>query len=121
MKRLSSITAAFLLATVPLLGGCESLSDALTGPLYDELTEQDKELLITNMQNTLEKARDTESGSWSNPVTWHSGTVTVRTTYVTDGGYFCRHYTEVLRVGTDRKNTQDLTACRNDQGVWDFP
>ena len=75
----------------------------------------------------LEKAQyqafeNNASGSdavWHNPDSGNSGTVTPQRTYQTDGGQYCREFTQTITVGGEHQQGYG-TACRRPDGSWEI-
>lgn len=107
------------------MSGCQQQTRFIDeGPplldLYDELSDSDRHLAESTMQNALETSADNASLEWRNPETGNGGRFTPTRTYQTDGGYFCRHFEEVLTAGGKTMTYEDNHACRADDGRWRF-
>ncbi|MEX2650212.1 MAG: RT0821/Lpp0805 family surface protein [Alphaproteobacteria bacterium] len=68
-------------------------------------------------QNTLESSPTGRSGTWSNPDSGNSGSITPTTTYQTASGEYCREYQQTVTVG-GQTETAYGTACRQPDGSW---
>ncbi len=106
-----------------VLSACaaDPFAGALTGDgaavLYAQMSDQDVELAVAAMQESLTNDLPGEVTSWENPATGNSGTITQGGVFVTDQGVFCRDYEERLFVGGVVGITAN-TACRGADGTW---
>ena len=81
-----------------------------------QLDERDRLLAGQTLQHTLEQAPTNAVGSWNNPDSGHSGTVTPTVTRYTDGQP-CREFTTTIDVGGQPQQGYG-TACRQADGSW---
>ena len=82
-----------------------------------QLDEKDRLLAGQTVQQTLELGPDNSIGSWNNPNTGHSGTVTPTATHTGSTGQPCREFiTTVIVGGTEQQGYG--TACRQADGSW---
>ena len=82
-----------------------------------QLDEKDRLLAGQTVQQTLELGPDRSIGSWNNPNTGHSGTVTPTATHTGSTGQPCREFiTTVIVGGTEQQGYG--TACRQADGSW---
>ncbi len=101
--------------------GCEGVrafSETIFQPdLRSELSNEDIAMAVGAMQSSLENSADGVRVEWSNATTGNGGAVWPTDTFQTDAGYFCRDFSEEVRVA-ERMATYQNTACRNDDGTW---
>ena len=83
------------------------------------LSCRDIEYHNTTTQNTLETQRTGTTGSWNNPDSGHSGSITPTRTYTATTGRPCRDFTQTIMVDGQPEEIQS-TACRNDDGTWEL-
>ena len=81
-----------------------------------QLDERDRLLAGQTLQHTLEQAPTNAVGSWNNPDSGNSGTVTPTVTRYTDGQP-CREFTTTIDVGGQSQQGYG-TACRQADGSW---
>lgn len=81
------------------------------------LDRADKAALASTTQTTLENQPSGTSSNWSNPDSGNYGTVTPTRTYQTNGGQYCREYSQTINVG-GRSEEAFGTACRQPDGTW---
>jgi surface antigen len=82
-----------------------------------QLDERDRLLAGQTVQQTLERAPDQSVGSWSNPNTGHSGTVTPTATRIASTGQPCREFITTVKIGGVEQQGYG-TACRQADGSW---
>lgn len=103
------------------LAGCQTLGgvidDAFGPDLRTEMAESDVDVAVATMQAALESASDGTETLWLNPETGNRGSFTPTHTFQTDGGFYCRDFTEALSVGA-QTSAYESQACRTDDGVW---
>ena len=98
------------------------ISGAVAGGLIGnnigaKLDERDRLLLGQTFQNTLENAPTNEVGSWNNPNTGNSGTVTPTQTMMSATNQPCREFQTTVSIGGELTQAYG-TACRNSDGSW---
>ena len=81
-----------------------------------QLDERDRLLAGQTLQHTLEQAPTNAVGSWNNPDSGNSGTVTPTVTRYTDGQP-CREFTTTVSIGGQPQQGYG-TACRQADGSW---
>jgi surface antigen len=82
-----------------------------------QLDEKDRLLAGRTIQQTLELGPDRSIGSWQNPNTGHSGTVTPTATRVASTGQPCREFITTVTIGGVEQQGYG-TACRQADGGW---
>jgi len=82
-----------------------------------KLDERDRLLLGQTFQNTLETAPTNSVGSWNNPNTGNSGTVTPTQTMISAHNQPCREFTTTVNIGGELSQAYG-TACRQNDGSW---
>ena len=82
-----------------------------------QLDERDKLLLGQTFQNTMETAPNQQVGSWNNPNTGNSGTVTPTQTMMSANNQPCREFQTTVNIGGELTQAYG-TACRNSDGSW---
>ena len=82
-----------------------------------QLDERDKLLLGQTFQNTMETAPNQQVGSWNNPNTGNSGTVTPTATHLSTNEQPCREFTTTVNIGGKPQQGYG-TACRQADGSW---
>ncbi|GGO85636.1 hypothetical protein GCM10011348_34640 [Marinobacterium nitratireducens] len=104
---------------VASLSGCASSGAGLGGapPLYQRMSDGDVELADATVQFALDSTPSRQQSRWHNPLSGNEGMVTPLRSFKTEGGIFCRHYSELIRVDSEQERYED-TACRAEDGVW---
>ena len=82
-----------------------------------KLDERDRLLLGQTFQNTLENAPTNQAGSWNNPNTGNSGSVTPTATHLSANEQPCREFTTTVNIGGQPHQGYG-TACRQNDGSW---
>ena len=82
-----------------------------------KLDERDRLLLGQTFQNTLETATNQQVGSWNNPNTGNSGSVTPTATHLSANEQPCREFTTTVNIGGQPQQGYG-TACRQADGSW---
>ena len=82
-----------------------------------QLDERDRLLAGQTLQHTLEQAPTNAVGSWNNPDSGHSGTVTPTQTAISKSGQPCREFTTTVNIGGQPQQGYG-TACRQADGSW---
>ena len=82
-----------------------------------KLDERDKLLLGQTFQNTMETAPTNQAGSWNNPNTGNSGSVTPTATHLSANEQPCREFTTTVNIGGQPQQGYG-TACRQADGSW---
>ena len=82
-----------------------------------KLDERDRLLLGQTFQNTLETAPTNNVGSWNNPNTGNSGSVTPTATHLSANEQPCREFTTTVNIGGQPQQGYG-TACRQADGSW---
>ena len=82
-----------------------------------KLDERDRLLLGQTFQNTLENAPTNQAGSWNNPNTGNSGSVTPTATHLSANEQPCREFTTTVNIGGQPQQGYG-TACRQADGSW---
>jgi surface antigen len=99
------------------IAGGVILGGLLGGAIGNALDQKDKELAMKQAQQSLETSPTGQGGSWSNPDSGHSGTITPTRTYQESDGTHCREYRhDVVIDGKTQEATG--TACRQADGTW---
>lgn len=86
-------------------------------PKAASLRSDDIALAEALVNAAMETASDSERRSWANKASGNSGDVTPLRTFATANGYFCRDYSEIVRIGS-RATTTSRTVCRDTDGRW---
>ena len=82
-----------------------------------KLDERDRLLLGQTFQNTMETAPTNQAGSWNNPNTGNSGSVTPTATHLSANEQPCREFTTTVNIGGQPQQGYG-TACRQADGSW---
>jgi surface antigen len=82
-----------------------------------QLDERDRLLLGQTTQQTLESGPDGSIGSWKNPNTGNSGTITPTQTHMSATGTPCREFVQTIYIGGKPQEAYG-TACRQADGSW---
>ena len=82
-----------------------------------KLDERDRLLLGETVQQTLEHGPTNSVGSWSNPDSGNSGTVTPTQTMLSANNQPCREFTTTVNIGGESSQAYG-TACRQNDGSW---
>ena len=99
------------------IAGGVILGGLLGGAIGNALDQRDKELAMKEAQYSLEHSQAGNSSQWQNPDSGNSGTFTPTRTYQTEGGQYCREYTQEILVGGEKHESYG-TACRQPDGTW---
>lgn len=94
-----------------LLGGL------LGGVVGNYLDEQDKEMMASTTQRSLESGQTGQTSTWRNPDSGHYGSVTPTDTYQRSDGTYCRDFQQTVTVDGETE-TATGTACRQPDGSW---
>lgn len=98
--------------------GVGTLAGALIGmEVGRSLDRADQAYATRTTQRTLETAPTGQTGSWVNPDSGHSGTVTPVRTYQRQDGTPCREFTQTVQIGGKTEEAYG-TACRQADGSW---
>lgn len=81
------------------------------------LDAADRSYMQQNAQSSLETLPSNQSGSWVNPDTGHSGSITPTRTYQTASGQYCREYQQTVTINGEEQQAYG-TACRQPDGSW---
>ena len=95
------------------LAGAWAGSEVGNSP-FSSLDKADKLYAQRTAQNSLEYNKTSQSSSWRNPDSGHSGTFTPTRTYHTAGGANCREFETTIRGRTRREAASE--ACRQPDG-----
>ena len=82
-----------------------------------KLDERDRLLMGETVHQTLEKAPDNSIGSWKNPNSGNSGTITPTQTHMSANNQPCREFTQTVFIGGQPQQAYG-TACRQSDGSW---
>jgi surface antigen len=104
-------TGAAGIAAGALLGGL------LGGGVGYYLDEQDKNVLSSQTQYSLQNSPNGQTTTWQNPDTGHYGSVTPLNGCRDPAGRYCRDFRQTVNVD-GRTETANGTACRNRDGTW---
>ena len=82
-----------------------------------KLDERDRLLLGETLQQTMEHGPTNSVGSWNNPDSGNSGTVTPTQTMISANNQPCREFTTTVNIGGESSQAYG-TACRQNDGSW---
>ena len=82
-----------------------------------KLDERDRLLLGETLQQTMEHGPTNSVGSWSNPDSGNSGTVTPTQTMISANSQPCREFQTTVNIGGELSQAYG-TACRQADGSW---
>ena len=82
-----------------------------------QLDERDRLLLGETLQQTMEHGPTNSVGSWNNPDSGNSGTVTPTQTMIGANNQPCREFVTQVMVGGETHQAYG-TACRQADGSW---
>ena len=82
-----------------------------------KLDERDRLLLGETLQQTMEHGPTNSVGSWNNPDSGNSGTVTPTQTMLSANNQPCREFTTTVNIGGELSQAYG-TACRQNDGSW---
>jgi surface antigen len=95
-----------------------SLAGAYIGSeIGEDMDERDRYEMERRTQYALERSPSGTTSVWNNPDSGHYGTVTPQAAYQSEGGEYCRPYTQTLNVGGETQTVHG-TACRQSDGTW---
>ena len=100
--------------------GIGTLAGALIGQeIGRSLDRADRLAMENTAHQALEYNRTSQTSTWRNPDSGHSGTVTPIKTYREPSGRYCREYTETVMIGGEQHKAYG-TACRRPDGQWEI-
>ena len=82
-----------------------------------KLDERDRLLLGETLQQTMEHGPTNSVGSWNNPDSGNSGTVTPTQTMMSANNQPCREFSTTVNIGGELSQAYG-TACRQADGSW---
>ena len=82
-----------------------------------KLDERDQLLLGQTFEQTMEHGPTNSVGSWSNPDSGNSGTVSPTQTHMTANGSPCREFFTTVNIGGQLSQAYGM-ACRQADGAW---
>ena len=82
-----------------------------------KLDERDRLLLGETLQQTMEHGPTNSVGSWNNPDSGNSGTVTPTQTMMSANNQPCREFNTTVNIGGELSQAYG-TACRQADGSW---
>ena len=82
-----------------------------------QLDERDRLLLGQTFEQTMEHGPTNSVGSWSNPDSGNSGTVSPTQTHMTANNQPCREFVSTVNVGGEEVQAYGM-ACRQADGAW---
>ena len=82
-----------------------------------KLDERDRLLLGETLQQTMEHGPTNSVGSWNNPDSGNSGTVTPTQTMISANNQPGREFTTTVNIGGELSQAYG-TACRQNDGSW---
>jgi surface antigen len=95
-----------------------TLAGALIGQeIGRSLDRADRLAMENTAHQALEYNRTSQTATWRNPDSGHSGTVTPVRTYKEPSGRYCREYTQTVLIGGEEQKAYG-TACRQPDGSW---
>ncbi len=102
--------------TVATIGGA-ILGGLLGNSVGQSLDRADMQYIQSNSQAALERNASGVTTKWVNPDSGNSGTITPTRTYQTQGGSYCREYSQTVMVGGQSQKAFG-NACRQPDGSW---
>lgn len=93
-----------------------AFSGGVIGGLLDTM---DKRYAAEAFVKAIQNSRTGETIRWNNPNSGHSGAYTPTLAYRTEGGVYCREFTQSISVAQDFKEASG-TACRRDGEKWEI-
>jgi surface antigen len=99
------------------IAGGTLLGGLIGSEIGASLDRADMQYLNSTTQNALEQTGTGTTSTWQNPDSGHAGSITPTRTYQTAGGQYCREFTQVVNIGTEKANAVG-TACRQPDGTW---
>lgn len=114
----TGVIAGIIKAPFNIVGG---LGKSMFGSLNLEaegLNDKDRELSVNAANEILSAGKVGESRTWSNPDSGNKGTVTLKDTKIIHKRE-CRVMHIVVRVAGEEPINKDITACLNDESVWE--
>ena len=105
--------AAALVAASPATA--QNWGALLKNTPFERFNKDDNEMFLEHARKTLEEMKDSETTSWENPATKHSGSFTLLRTYEKDG-HTCKEVRVRTRAETLRRDNV-ANACRV-EGKW---
>ena len=111
--------ALLVLGLASMVGACAILPEP-DEALYEALGTDDIALAAAAMQDGLESHHEGDRVAWRNPASGHAGAIVVGRTFVDARGSFCRDYRETIVLSDGRLGEVDNTACRDEDGAWQW-
>jgi surface antigen len=112
MRKFSIVMLVLLL---PCMATAANIFSARDLPVR-YMTDEDREILKSAVEDVLERGKDGEGRHWENPKTGAHGDLTPRASFERDGRP-CREL-EVANSAKGRDNRMVLTLCRQADGEW---
>lgn len=100
--------------------GVGALAGALIGGQVGKtMDEYDRQMLERSSQQALEFSPSGSSVQWRNPDNGNYGAVTPTKTFRSNGGQYCREYTQEVVIGGQKQKAYGK-ACRQPDGHWEI-
>jgi len=106
----------YTLLTYPSNLHAENEPKILKEKFYSKMTDRNVEIAVENLLFALEKVEDSAKHKWKHGS--YSGYIVPFSTFISEAGYFCRDYVEVLIRYNTRYNVYENKACRDHDGEW---
>ena len=110
------VVLLYSLLTYPLNLHAENEPKILKEKFYSKMTDRNVEIAVENLLFALEKVEDSAKHKWKHGS--YSGYIVPFSTFISEAGYFCRDYVEVLIRYNTRYNVYENKACRDHDGEW---
>ena len=110
------IASAFNANTAGVLGGIV-LGGLIGGAIGNRMDAADRREASRATHTALESGPTGAVGSWHNPDSGNSGTVTPTRTYQAQSGQYCREYEQKVTISGETQTAYG-TACRQPDGNW---
>jgi surface antigen len=82
------------------------------------MDDTDRMMAERSSNKALEYSPAGQAVEWRNPDNGHSGSIVPTKTYKSDGGQYCREYTQTVVVGGKQEKAYGK-ACRKPDGQWE--
>jgi len=100
--------------------GIGAVAGALIGgQIGKTMDEYDRQMLERSSQQALEFSPAGSSVEWRNPDSGNHGSVTPTKTFRSNGGQYCREYTQEVVIGGQKQKAYGK-ACRQPDGNWEI-
>jgi hypothetical protein len=118
MRMVRNTSLMFLVGCTSLLSGCATLSPKAVSP--NAIQQDIKGADTVQLNKMFDTAQDNQQLVWHNADGNTLYQMVTTNTSINDQGQPCHNYTLIVAPSYQRKQTSTGTACRDDNGQWQF-